>query len=84
MTLNSRLATAAAAMVQRMMIRSIPRVFLPPSPFRKGSRPVVDMVDRVGAAIAGRIKLSKDRYRWNDQGAGLPNIYFLAHNTIHC
>jgi hypothetical protein len=39
MTLNNRLATAAAAMVHRMTIRRRPRVFLPVSPLRKGSIP---------------------------------------------
>ena len=37
MTLNSRLATAAAAMVKRITNRSRPRVFRPVSPFKKGS-----------------------------------------------
>lgn len=37
MTLNKRLATAAAAMVQRIINRSRPRVFRPVSPLRKGS-----------------------------------------------
>ena len=40
MTLKSRLATAAAAMVKRMTSRSSPRVFLPVSPFKKGSTEV--------------------------------------------
>ena len=53
-TLNSRLATAAAAMVQRIIIRSIPRVFLPPSPFKKGSKPVVAMLNSKKAAFAPR------------------------------
>lgn len=37
MTLNRRLATAAAAIVQRMISRSRPRVFRPESPLKKGS-----------------------------------------------
>ncbi len=37
MTLNNRLATAAAAIVNRMTSRSNTRVFRPVSPFRKGS-----------------------------------------------
>lgn len=37
MTLNKRLATAAAAIVHRMINRSRPRVFRPVSPFKKGS-----------------------------------------------
>ena len=37
MTLNRRLATAAAAMVHRMIKRRRPRVFRPVSPFRNGS-----------------------------------------------
>lgn len=36
-TLNRRLATAAAAMVQRMINRRRPRVFRLVSPFKKGS-----------------------------------------------
>ena len=34
MTLNSRLDTAAAAIVTRMIIRRRPRMFLPELPFR--------------------------------------------------
>lgn len=37
MTLNKRLDTAAAAMVQRMINRSSPRVLRAVSPFNKGS-----------------------------------------------
>jgi len=37
MTLNKRLDTAAAAMVQRMINRSSPRVLRAASPFNKGS-----------------------------------------------
>lgn len=46
-TLKSRLETAAAAIVQRMMSLNKPLVFLPRSPFKKGSTPVVvDMTMR--------------------------------------
>ena len=41
MTENSRLATAAAAMVQRMIMRRSVLVFLPVPPWRKGSIGVV-------------------------------------------
>ena len=45
-TLNSRLATAAAAIVQRIISRSKPRVFRPVSPFRNGSiGPTMDVED---------------------------------------
>lgn len=37
MTLNSRLDTAAAAIVTRMIIRRRPRMFLPELPFRRTS-----------------------------------------------
>jgi hypothetical protein len=47
MTLNKRADTAAAAMVNRMMIRSRPLVFLLVLPRRKGSR-------GVGAAMTAR------------------------------
>ena len=57
-TLNSRLATAAAAMVQRMMMRSMPRVFLPPSPFKKGSKPVVAMIGDENVLFRGCVELS--------------------------
>lgn len=40
MTENNRLAMAAAAMVQRMMMRKRLRVFFPVSPRRKGSNGV--------------------------------------------
>ena len=55
-TLNNRLATAAAAMVQRMMMRSMPRVFRPPSPFRKGSKPMVAMFGDENGLSGGRFK----------------------------
>ena len=46
MTLKSRLATAAVAMVQSMISRSRPRVLRPVSPFRKGSMgPTADVDD---------------------------------------
>ena len=44
MTLNNRLATAAPAIVQRMMRRKRPRVLRPVSPFRKGSIEVTTMI----------------------------------------
>ena len=40
MTLNSRLATAAAAMVHKMINRNRPLVFRPVSPFKIGSKEV--------------------------------------------
>lgn len=43
MTLNNRLAMAAAAIVLRITMRRRPRVFLPVSPFKKGSIPVEAM-----------------------------------------
>ena len=47
-TLNSRLAIAAAAIVQRIIIRRRPRVLRPVSPFRKSSNPAATIVDAVG------------------------------------
>lgn len=47
-TLNSRLAIAAAAIVQRIIIRRRPRVLRPLSPFRKGSNPAATMINAVG------------------------------------
>lgn len=44
MTLNNRLATAAAAIVHKMISRSRPRVFRPVSPFKNGSMKVVDIL----------------------------------------
>ena len=45
MTLKSRLATAAAAIVQRIITRRNPRVVRPLSPFRKGDIELVASVD---------------------------------------
>lgn len=56
-TLNSRLAIAAAAIVQRIIIRRRPRVLRPLSPFRKGSNPaatIVDAVDELDGCRQGR------------------------------
>ena len=47
-TLNSRLAIAAAAIVQRIIIRRRPRVLRPLSPFKKGSNPAATIIDVVG------------------------------------
>lgn len=43
-TLNSRLATAAAAIVNRIIRRRRPLVFRPVSPFRNGSRTAATMM----------------------------------------
>ena len=45
MTLNNRLATAAPAIVVRMISRRRPRVFLPVFPFKKGSRAAATIFD---------------------------------------
>ena len=47
-TLNKRLATAAAAIVQRMINRRRPLVFRPVSPFKKGSKTSTAMLDAAG------------------------------------
>lgn len=47
MTLNRRLATAAAAIVQRMISRSRPRVFRPVSPLKKGSMESVIILNSI-------------------------------------
>jgi hypothetical protein len=52
MTLNSRLASAAAAMVMRIISRRSPLVFLPVLPFKKGS---------IGATVIFAILLLKRR-----------------------
>lgn len=44
MTLNNRLATAAAAIVHKMISLSSPRVFRPVSPFKNGSIKVADIL----------------------------------------
>lgn len=44
MTLNNRLATAAAAIVHNMISLSSPRVFRPVSPFKNGSTKVADIL----------------------------------------
>ena len=51
MTEKSRLATAAPAIVQRMISRSRPLVFRPESPFKKGSKASIIIAD-VSTAIA--------------------------------
>ena len=74
MTLNRRLATAAAAIVHRMIKRRRPRVLRPVSPVKKGCNPAgieldgVDVATMIDEAIAmasygGRSisRLPKDR-----------------------
>ena len=51
MTLNSRLATAAAAIVKRITSRSRPRVFRPVSPLKKGSTEAGGIADGVDEAV---------------------------------
>ena len=53
MTLNSRLATAAAAMKRRMMIRKRERVFLPVLPSKSTSVPEEAMVDGGKGSLDG-------------------------------
>lgn len=56
-TLNKRLATAAAAMVHRMISRRRPLVFRPVSPFKKGSKTSTGIFDVAGLflySITGR------------------------------
>lgn len=50
-TLNKRLATAAAAIVQRIINRRRPRVFRPVSPFKKGSKTSTAMFDAAGQCL---------------------------------
>ena len=50
-TLNKRLATAAAAIVQRMINRRRPLVFRPVSPFKKGSKTSTAMFDVAGQGL---------------------------------
>lgn len=54
MTLNSRLATAAAAIVKRITNRSTPRVFRPVSPFKKGSTEAGGIVKGVDGETEGK------------------------------
>ena len=44
MTLNKRLATAAAAIVHKIINRSRPRVFRPVSPLKKGSMEAILLI----------------------------------------
>ena len=53
-TLNSRLAIAAAAIVQRIIIRRRPRVLRPLLPLRNGSSPAATIIDAVGEMDACR------------------------------
>ena len=53
MTLNSRLATAAPAMVHRMINRSRTRVFLPVVPSRNGLRASAAIVNGAALMFAG-------------------------------
>jgi len=52
MTLNKRLDTAAAAMVQRMIKRSSPRVLRAVSPFNKGSIELEAMFEELEKSIS--------------------------------
>ena len=77
-TLNNRLATAAAAMVQRIMMRSMPRVLRPPSPLRKGSNPVVAMLGDENAVVY-LVAASKGVLRADGSEDGQPK--FIASPT---
>lgn len=57
-TLNNRLATAAAAIVQRIISRRMPRVFRPVSPSKKGS-----MEDDSGIVKDMRLRKKKTKTR---------------------
>lgn len=63
-TLNRRLATAAPAIVKRMINRRRPRVLRPVSPFRKGSKAaatMIDAADEVNGPYQRRFNCSKNR-----------------------
>jgi hypothetical protein len=63
-TENSRLATAAPAIVKRMINRRRPRVFRPESPFRKGSKAsniVANAVEDVDGRAPRRSKMFKEQ-----------------------
>lgn len=77
MTLNRRLATAAAAIVQRMISRSRPRVFRPVSPFKKGS------MDSI--AINGlRLEVLNMVFSWIEEGDGNTTRIISSKSQMLC
>ena len=59
-TLNRRLAIAAAAIVQSMIKRRRPRVLRPVSPFIKGSIELIAPVDDIANMIKARITANNE------------------------
>ena len=59
MTLKSRLATAAPAMVHNMIRRRRPLVFRPVSPLKKGSIEAATMVEIRKTALETAVGVSK-------------------------
>ena len=64
MTLNNRLATAAAAMVQSIMSRRRPLVLRPLSPLRKGSIELADVESDIRKCLGGTTSKSRAAHRF--------------------